>query len=78
MLENLENIIEENPDIEESVFDKLIGLKAEVNQMERMIKENIRLIAEGDDVEGRTYLKQHLENEVRKKKSEIFNLEANL
>ena len=78
MLENLENIIEENPDIEESVFDKLIGLKAEVNQMERMIEENIRLIAEGDDVEGRTYLKQHLENEVRKKKAEIIKLENNL
>ena len=78
MLENLENIIEENPDIEESVFDKLIGLKAEVNQMERMIEENIRLIAEGDDVEGRTYLKQHLENEVRKKKAEIVKLEASL
>lgn len=78
MLENLENIIEEKPDIEESVYDKLIGLKAEVNQMERMIEENIRLIAEGDDVEGRTYLKQHLENEVRKKKSEIIQLENNL
>ena len=78
MPENLENIIEENPDIEESVFDKLIGLKAEVNQMERMIEENIRLIAEGDDVEGRTYLKQHLENEVRKKKAEIVKLEASL
>ena len=78
MLENLENIIEENPDIEKSVFDKLIGLKAEVNQMERMIEENIRLIAEGDDVEGRTYLKQHLENEVRKKQSEIIQLENNL
>ena len=78
MLENLENIIEEEFEIEESVFDKLIGLKAEVNQMERMIEENIRLIAEGDDVEGRTYLKQHLENEVRKKKAEIIKLENNL
>ena len=78
MLENLENIIEEELEIEESVFDKLVGLKAEVNQMERMIEENIRLIAEGDDVEGRTYLKQHLENEVRKKKAEIIKLENNL
>lgn len=78
MLENLENIIEEELEIEESVFDKLIGLKAEVNQMERMIEENIRLIADGDDVEGRTYLKQHLENEVRKKKAEIVKLEASL
>lgn len=78
MPENLENIIEEELEIEESVFDKLVGLKAEVNQMERMIEENIRLIAEGDDVEGRTYLKQHLENEVRKKKAEIVKLEASL
>ena len=78
MPENLENIIEEELEIEESVFDKLIGLKAEINQMERMIEENIRLIAEGDDVEGRTYLKQHLENEVRKKKAEIIKLENNL
>ena len=46
--------------------------------MERMIEENIRLIAEGDDVEGRTYLKQHLENKVRKKKAEIVKLEASL
>ena len=60
---------------EESIFDKLSGLTAEVNQMERMIEENIRLIAEGDDVEGRTYLKAHLENEVRKKKAEIAKLE---
>ena len=60
------------------MFDKLIGLKAEVNQMERMIEENISLIAESDDVEGTTYLKQHLENEVRKKKAEIIKLENNL
>ena len=60
---------------EESVFDKISGLIAEVNQMERMIEENIRLIAEGDDVEGRTYLKAHLENEVHKKKAEISKLE---
>jgi hypothetical protein len=78
MPENLENIIEEELEIEESIFDKLAGLKAEVNQMERMIEENIRLIAEGDDIEGRTYLKQHLENEVRKKKAEIVELEASL
>ena len=74
MEENMEMIEME----EESVFDKLIGLKAEVNQMERMIEENIRLIAEGDDVEGRTYLKQHLENEVRKKKAEIVKLEGQM
>ena len=46
--------------------------------MERMIEENIRLIAEGDDVQGRTYLKSHLEMEVRKKKAEIAKLEKQL
>ena len=70
MSEILENIEIE----EESVFDKISGLTAEVNQMERMIEENIRLIAEGDDVEGRTYLKQHLEIEVRKKRKELDEL----
>ena len=72
MSEILENIEIE----EESVFDKISGLIAEANQMERMIEENIRLIAEGDDVEGRTYLKQHLEMEVRKKRAEIARLES--
>lgn len=74
MIENIE--IEEN--IEESVFDKISGLTAEASQMERMIEENIRLIAEGDDVEGRTYLKQHLEAEVRKKRAEIARLESQI
>jgi hypothetical protein len=73
----LENIEMEEP-IEESVFDKISGLTAEANQMERMIEENIRLIAEGDDVEGRTYLKQHLEAEVRKKRAEIARLESQI
>ena len=68
-----EEIIEE-----ESVSDKIEGLMAEVNQMERMIEENIRLIAEGDDVEGRTYLKAHLEKEVNKKRAEIAELEAQI
>lgn len=63
---------------EEFIFDRLISLKAEVNQMERMIEENIRLIAEGDDIEGRTYLKCHLENEVLKKKIEISKLESQM
>lgn len=64
----------EEIEMEESIFDRIGGLTAEVNQMERMIEENIRLIAEGDDVEGRTYLKSHLEMEVRKKKAEIAKL----
>lgn len=65
-------------EMEESVFDKIAGLTAEVNQMERMIEENIRLIAEGNDVEGRTFLKGHLENEVRKKRYEISQLEKQI
>ena len=52
---------------EESVFDKIFGMAVEINQMKAMIEENVRLIAEGDDVEGRKYLKAHLENEVMKK-----------
>ena len=72
-MENVEMEMEE-----ESVESKIEGLKAEVNQMERMIEENIRLIAEGDDVEGRTYLKGHLESEVVKKKAEIAELEKQL
>lgn len=73
MEERLEMVIEE-----ENMFDKLIGLKAEVNQMEVMIAENIRLIAEGDDVEGREFLKSHLEMEVKKKKAEIKKIEASI
>ena len=69
--QNMETIIEE----EENIFDKLAGLTAEVNQMKAMIVENILLIAEGDDVEGRTFLKGHLENEVRKKESQIKKLQ---
>lgn len=68
----------ENINVEESIYNKIIGLTAEVNQMERMIEENIRLIAEGDDVKGRTYLKNHLVNEVRKKQAEIVKLESEL
>lgn len=60
---------------EEDIFDQISGLTAEINQMEWMIQENIRLIAEGDDVEGRTFLKSHLENEVRKKKAKVVKLE---
>lgn len=70
--------IMENFEIEESVYDKIAGIEAEVNQMKRMIEENIRLIAEGDDVEGRTYLKQHLENEVRKKSAELESLKSSI
>ena len=73
MEERLEMVMEE-----ENMFDKLIGLKAEVNQMEAMIAENIRLIAEGDDVKGREFLKSHLEMEVKKKKAEIKKIEASI
>ena len=63
---------------EESAFDKLSGLTAEVNQMKAMIQENIRLIAEGDDVEGREFLKQHLELEVMKKEAEIAKIKKQI
>ena len=59
---------------EESVFDKIFGMAVEINQMKAMIEENVRLIAEGDDVEGRKYLKAHLENEVMKKTALIEKL----
>ena len=65
-------------EIEESVFDRIAGLEVEINQMKRMIEENIRLIGEGDDIEGRTYLKQHLENEVRKKSEELTQLKSKI
>jgi hypothetical protein len=63
---------------EEPIYEKIIGLTAEIDQMERMIEENIRLIAEGDDVEGRIFLKAHLENEVAKKRAEISKLEQQM
>ena len=63
---------------EESIYDRIEGLKAEVNQMERMIEENIRLIAEGDDVEGRTFLKRHLEERVAESKEEIKKLQEQI
>lgn len=76
MSEMMNSIMEE--EMEENIFDKITGLTAEVNQMKWMIEENIRLIAEGDDIEGRTFLKTHLENEVRKKEAEIQNLQKNI
>lgn len=51
---------------------------AEINQMERMVEENIRLIAEGDDVEGREFLKSHLEIEILKKKAELKKLQSEI
>lgn len=73
MEENMEMLQEE-----ESVFDKISGLTAEINQMERMVEENIRLIAEGDDVEGREFLKSHLEIEILKKKAEVKKLKSQI
>ena len=72
--ENMEMDIE----IEESAEDRIVGLEAEVNQMKWMIDENTRLIAEGDDVEGRTFLKSHLEKEVRKKETELKILKSKI
>lgn len=79
IIEN-EEIMENEPvmEVEESPFDRLQGLTAEVNQMERMIEENIRLIAEGDDVEGRTFLKKHLEERVAESKVEINKLKEQI
>lgn len=80
-MENIEKIeieIEIEEEKEESIYDKIGGLMAEINQMERMIDENIRMIALGDDVDGRKYLKIHLELEVRKKKTELAKLESQL
>lgn len=76
MSEMMNPIMEE--EMEENIFDKIAGLTAEVNQMKWMIEENIRLIAEGDDVEGRTFLKTHLENEVRKKEAQLKNLQESI
>lgn len=74
----VEEMILEPEEREENPIDRLTGLKAEVNQMKAMIAENIRLIAEGDDVEGREFLKSHLEMEVLKKEKEIAKLEAQI
>lgn len=74
----VEEMILEPEEREESPIDRLMGLKAEVNQMKAMIAENIRLIAEGDDVEGREFLKSHLEMEVLKKEKEIAELETQI
>lgn len=73
MEENMEMIHEE-----ESIYDKISGLMAEINQMERMVEENVRLIAEGDDVEGREFLKSHLEIEILKKKAELQKLQSEI
>lgn len=74
----VEEMILEPEEREESPLDRLMGLKAEVNQMKAMIAENIRLIAEGDDVEGREFLKSHLEMEVLKKEQEINTLQEQI
>ena len=74
----VEEMILEPEEREESPIDRLMGLKAEVNQMKAMIAENIRLIAEGDDVEGREFLKSHLEMEVLRKEEEINTLQEQI
>lgn len=75
----MEEIIrEEEMEYIETPEDKIEGLTAEINQMKRMIEENIRKIAEGDDVEGRKFLKSHLETEVAKKTEEIAELKAQI
>lgn len=78
MDEMIERLEEEMIVEEETPFERIEGLMAEIQQMERMIEENIRKIAEGDDVEGRTFLKKHLENEVYKKNKEVEKLQSQL
>ena len=51
---------------------------AEVNQMKITVEENIRKIVEGDNVEGREFLKSHLEAEITKKTKEIKNLKTKI
>lgn len=52
------------PDLEidriESTESKIHGITIQMNQMINMAEENTMLIAQGDDVEGRTFLKEHL------------------
>lgn len=67
-----EMLIPEMP--KETINDRIFGLEAEKKQMLAMIEENIRLIAEGDDVEGRTYLKAHLERSVKNIDEELNRL----
>ena len=75
----MEEIIhKEEMEFVETPEDKIEGLTEEINQMKRMIEENIRKIAEGDDVEGRKFLKGHLEDEVAKKTKEIEELKAQI
>lgn len=75
-MENMElDMVREH---EEDPVQRLPGLQAEVNQMKAMIKENERLIAEGDDVEGRTSLKEHLEAEVLVKSLEIKRIKKQI
>ena len=76
MNENME--MEFEMEMEQDPEDRIFGLEAEIKQMEWMIEENVRLIAEGDDVEGRTFLKSHLEKEVRKKEAEIAKLKESI
>lgn len=58
----------------ESVESKIAGITAEMDQMNSMIAENERLIALGDDVEGRTYLMKHLRAEVTNCQAKIDKL----
>ena len=60
-----EELYEKNPiDEIESIESKIKGMNDQITQMTKMIEENERLIAEGDDVEGRTFLNQHLTIEI--------------
>lgn len=69
MEEDIRNMIPE-----ESIESKINGKQAIINHMHKMIEENHRMIALGDDVEGRQRLIQILTNEIASHELEIKNL----
>lgn len=61
---------------EESLESKLAGHQAMIDQMHRMIEENHRQIALGDDVVGRTKMIETLTNEIKNQEAEMLQLKA--
>lgn len=76
MVDNIE-MVDEMPEMhEESVESKIAGCQAMIDQMERMIAENHRMIGLGDDVEGRERMIQHLTAAIADEKLKIEKLKA--
>lgn len=73
-----DEIREEKPVEEESIASKIGGLKAMITQMKRMIEENHRQIALGDDVQGRERMIEVLTNEIETKELEIAELKKKI